>query len=120
MIARRIGVAAHPVPADAVRRDERIELGDHIRMASELEVRVDSLLERAEPDILELGGRDLREALADLVLSEATIRSLGPAINSGRGLFLYGPPGNGKTSMAERITRASSRRSSMSRPTMRR
>jgi predicted ATPase with chaperone activity len=49
--------------------------------------------------------KDLREALADLVLSEATVRSLGPAINSGRGLFLYGPPGNGKTSIAERITR---------------
>jgi predicted ATPase with chaperone activity len=30
---------------------------------------------------------------------------LGPAINSGRGLFLYGFPGNGKTSIAERITR---------------
>jgi predicted ATPase with chaperone activity len=31
---------------------------------------------------------------------------LGPAINSGRGLFLYGAPGNGKTSIAERVTRA--------------
>ena len=30
---------------------------------------------------------------------------LGPAINSGRGMFLYGYPGNGKTSIAERITR---------------
>ena len=30
---------------------------------------------------------------------------LGPAINSGRGLFLYGYPGNGKTSIAERVTR---------------
>ena len=31
---------------------------------------------------------------------------LGPAINSGRGLFLYGSPGNGKTSIAERVTAA--------------
>ena len=30
----------------------------------------------------------------------------GPAINSGRGLFLFGAPGNGKTSIAERITKA--------------
>ena len=31
---------------------------------------------------------------------------LGPAVNSGRGLFLFGPSGNGKTSIAERITAA--------------
>jgi len=31
---------------------------------------------------------------------------LGPAVNSGRGLFLYGAAGNGKTSIAERITSA--------------
>ena len=34
------------------------------------------------------------------------LRRLGPAINSGRGLFLFGPPGNGKTSIAERVTKA--------------
>jgi predicted ATPase with chaperone activity len=48
---------------------------------------------------------DLRRAFADLLISEDTFRLLGPAINSGRGLFLYGYPGNGKTSIAERITR---------------
>ncbi len=31
---------------------------------------------------------------------------LGPAVNSGRGLFLFGSPGNGKTSIAERVTAA--------------
>jgi SpoVK/Ycf46/Vps4 family AAA+-type ATPase len=31
---------------------------------------------------------------------------LGPAINSGRGMFLFGAAGNGKTSIAERVTRA--------------
>jgi hypothetical protein len=48
---------------------------------------------------------DLRRAFADLLVSESMFASLGPAINSGRGMFLYGYPGNGKTSIAERITR---------------
>jgi len=48
---------------------------------------------------------DLRRAFSDLLISEKMFRVLGPAINSGRGLFLYGYPGNGKTSIAERITK---------------
>ncbi|MGD9647458.1 MAG: AAA family ATPase [Pirellulales bacterium] len=49
---------------------------------------------------------DLRRAFADLLLSQRMLNRLGPAVNSGRGLFLYGAPGNGKTSIAERITKA--------------
>jgi len=49
---------------------------------------------------------DLGRAFKDLVLSEKMFRRLGPAVNSGRGLFLFGPPGNGKTSIAERVTAA--------------
>jgi predicted ATPase with chaperone activity len=48
---------------------------------------------------------DLRRAFSDLLIAPEMLRMLGPAINSGRGMFLYGPPGNGKTSIAERITR---------------
>jgi predicted ATPase with chaperone activity len=48
---------------------------------------------------------DLRRAFSDLLISEEMFDILGPAINSGRGMFLYGYPGNGKTSIAERITR---------------
>jgi predicted ATPase with chaperone activity len=48
---------------------------------------------------------DLRRAFSDLLISEEMFQMLGPAINSGRGMFLYGCPGNGKTSIAERITR---------------
>jgi predicted ATPase with chaperone activity len=48
---------------------------------------------------------DLRRAFSDLLISEEMFETLGPAINSGRGMFLYGYPGNGKTSIAERITR---------------
>ncbi|MBY0451102.1 MAG: AAA family ATPase [Cyanobacteria bacterium] len=41
----------------------------------------------------------------DLMVNQDVFNVLGPAINSGRGLFLYGEPGNGKTSIAERISR---------------
>jgi len=49
---------------------------------------------------------DLRRAFEDLLLNEKMFNRLGPAINSGRGMFLYGAPGNGKTSIAQRVTRA--------------
>ena len=49
---------------------------------------------------------DLRRAFSDLLINQKMLRRLGPAINSARGLFLYGAAGNGKTSIAERITRA--------------
>ncbi len=47
----------------------------------------------------------IREALSHLVISNKIIDQVGPAINSGRSLFLFGPPGNGKTSIAESIGR---------------
>jgi predicted ATPase with chaperone activity len=49
---------------------------------------------------------DLKRAFEDILISERMLRRLGPAINSGRGLFLYGAAGNGKTTIAERVTRA--------------
>lgn len=51
------------------------------------------------------GEADLRQAFSDLLLPAQVFDILGPAVNSGRGLFLYGAPGNGKTSIAERICR---------------
>ena len=49
------------------------------------------------------GFEELREAFHDLVLEQYVFYTLGPAINSGRGVFLYGAPGNGKTSIAKRV-----------------
>ena len=48
---------------------------------------------------------DLSLAFEDLLLSKSLLTRLGPAITSGRALFLHGAPGNGKTSIAERLTR---------------
>lgn len=49
------------------------------------------------------GSEELQHAFHDLVLEPHLLNTLGPAINSGRGVFLYGAPGNGKTSVAKRI-----------------
>lgn len=49
---------------------------------------------------------DLQLAFSDLQLTNELMFRLGPAINSGRGMFLFGNPGNGKTSIAERVTAA--------------
>ncbi|HSI83776.1 MAG: ATP-binding protein [Candidatus Methylacidiphilales bacterium] len=45
----------------------------------------------------------LRDAFDGLVFEEQILEAIGPAVNSGRSIFLYGPPGNGKTSICERI-----------------
>ena len=50
--------------------------------------------------------KDVKRAFSDLLINENMIRRLGPAMNSGRGMFLFGGPGNGKTSIAERVTAA--------------
>ena len=46
----------------------------------------------------------LVEAFADISVDQALFETLGPAINSGAGLFLYGAPGNGKSTLATRVT----------------
>lgn len=47
---------------------------------------------------------DLEPHFSDLVLDEAVFDAIGPAMNSGRSLFFHGPPGNGKTSICQRMT----------------
>ena len=46
----------------------------------------------------------LEKAFRDISVNPEIFASLGPAVNSGAGLFLYGAPGNGKTTLAERVT----------------
>jgi len=48
----------------------------------------------------------LRQGFAHLVVSPAVLDQLGPAVNAAKAVFLYGPPGNGKTVIAEGMGRA--------------
>ncbi|GAA0608330.1 AAA family ATPase [Craurococcus roseus] len=74
-------VGPAPVPlADYIARIKRQAIGD----------------ERVPPEAV-------AKALAGLVTSDDLVSQVGPAVNSGRPILLYGPPGNGKTSVAERI-----------------
>jgi predicted ATPase with chaperone activity len=49
--------------------------------------------------------RSIRKAFEDLVITDEAFNEIGPAINSAQSIFFFGYPGNGKTSVAERITR---------------
>ena len=72
-----------------------VRLGDYIDS-----VHAQSL-EKAKPRL-----QDLKNAFTDLTLPPAVISQIGQAVNAGRALFLYGAPGNGKTSIAERVIRS--------------
>src|SRR3989442_2758108 len=48
----------------------------------------------------------LRNGFAHLVIGDGILEQLGPAVNAGKAVFLYGPPGNGKTVIGEGMGRA--------------
>ncbi|MCA9922472.1 MAG: ATP-binding protein [Anaerolineales bacterium] len=54
---------------------------------------------------LKVNPQRMQQALSHLILEEKVFSKIGPAANSGKSIFLYGPPGNGKTTIAESIGR---------------
>jgi hypothetical protein len=60
---------------------------------------------RAQASKINLNRPLLKEALSDLVLTDRFLDQLGPGLISQDSLFLYGPTGNGKTSVVGRLAR---------------
>lgn len=54
---------------------------------------------------IEVHPANMQAAFAHMVLDERTLAQLGTALNSGSSIFLYGPTGSGKTSIAEVLPR---------------
>ncbi len=66
-----------------------------------LEKYTQSVLNQAT--VTRLSRADVQQALSHLILPEDFDRKIGPAVNAGSSIFLYGPPGNGKTTISEAI-----------------
>lgn len=60
---------------------------------------------KAQTARVEVDRDSLRQCFSDLVISDRLLDDLGPALISQSSIFLYGPSGNGKTSVAERMLR---------------
>lgn len=52
---------------------------------------------------IQLTRDQLMAAMGHLILPDGLVQTLGPAVNSGRSVLLYGPPGNGKSSISNGI-----------------
>ena len=76
-------------------RADPVRLGDYIDSVNS------QSLEKAKPRL-----QDLKNAFTELTSPPAVISQIGQAVNAGRAIFLYGAPGNGKTSIAERVIRS--------------
>ena len=84
------------------------ELLDLCRYAGPAPVTLDAyrtMVEHQTVKNIAVNEASIQQAFSHLILSETLLKRLGPAISSGKALFVYGPPGNGKTAIAETIGR---------------
>jgi predicted ATPase with chaperone activity len=64
------------------------------------------LIEEQSARLPQITPHDVSAAISGLVLTDATVELAGLAVSSGRSLFLYGPPGNGKTTLGRMLHQA--------------
>ena len=83
---------------------ERFQLSQYAG-ATPVSLRDYSIATKAQTARVQIDRRSLRQAFSDLVVPDGLLDQLGPALISQNSIFVYGPTGNGKTSLAERMLR---------------
>jgi energy-coupling factor transporter ATP-binding protein EcfA2 len=84
------------------------ELLDICRYVGPAPVTIDDYEEMVELQTIKsivVEEESVKKAFSHLVMKEDILRKIGPAMSAGRAVFLYGPPGNGKTTIAETVGR---------------
>jgi predicted ATPase with chaperone activity len=89
-------------------RTRALELLSQNQYSGPMPVSLDSYVAQVRKQSVrnvQVGPPDVERAFAHLVFDEETLSQFGMALNSGGAVFLYGPPGVGKTAVAETLSR---------------
>jgi energy-coupling factor transporter ATP-binding protein EcfA2 len=103
-----IGEKAYRYQATAKGVERAKEIGERTQYLGPapvtLEAYIAMMREQTTQDLV-ITEESIRQAFAHLVIGDGLLQQLGPAINSGRSIFLFGHAGNGKTSIAEAVAK---------------
>ncbi len=98
----------HQIAITAQGRTRAAELLTHCHYAGAAPVAFESYVEQTRKQSVkkvDVHAADVQRAFAHLVIDSETLRKFGTALNSGSSMFLWGPAGVGKTTMAETLAR---------------
>ena len=98
----------HQIAITAQGRTRAVELLSHNHYSGPAPVAFESYAKQTREQSVkkvDVHADDVHRAFADLVIDDETLRKFGTALNSGSSVFLWGPAGTGKTTMAETLSR---------------
>ena len=98
----------HQIAITAQGRTRAVELLAHNHYSGPAPVAFESYAKQTREQSVkkvDVHADDVHRAFADLVIDDETLRKFGTALNSGSSVFLWGPAGTGKTTMAETLSR---------------
>ena len=102
----------HQIAITAQGRNRAVELLAHNHYSGAAPVAFESYVAQTRKQSVkktDVHAPDVHRAFAHLVIDDDTLRKFGAALNSGSSIFLWGPAGTGKTTMAESLSRVLAR-----------